>query len=131
MTANRLEKLAQKATAMAEAAGFGVWHTGGGCEAFGKMVKDIEDGDRYANMAIQIAHEGGSDIHADPAEPVWQVNVEIEDGAGDRPIDWASGLTLEGAIEVARGYEVRAEELWKANFSGDLVFPKGYGRSWG
>lgn len=120
MTAKRLEKLAQKATAIAAAEGFGVWQTGGGCEAFGKMLKDINDSSGFADMAIQIAHEGGSDIHADPAQPVWQVNVEIEDCTGSRSIDWAGGLTLGGALEVARGYEARTEELWEANFAGTL-----------
>jgi hypothetical protein len=115
----QLDELARRAAALAEPEGFHVEHQGGGCEALCKRLKSIE-GDGHAFLEVFIANDGGDDICADPDEPVWQVSVQLEDAKDVRSLDGQWCLTLSEAFEVARGYEARADELWEANFTGNV-----------
>ena len=123
MAKRKINEATERAIAMAEAAGYPIWQTGGGCEAFGKSLKEVPVEDDVADLTVLITTEGGTDIDGDPDEAIWEVGVNYQDPDGGDTVESEEGLTLAAAIEVARGYEARAEELWEANFPGQAAKP--------
>jgi hypothetical protein len=118
MTRGKKQEHLEQAIAMAEAAGYAIWQTGGGFEAFGKLLKEVPVGDDVAALDILITTDEGCDIVGDPSKPIWAAGVNYQDPRGGDSVAHKGGVTLARAIEIARGYEARAGEFWAANFPG-------------
>lgn len=117
------EENVDQAITMAKDAGYNVWQTGGGCEAFGKVLKELVEGDFGSHLDILITTEGGTDIDGGPSDAVWEVGVNFQDNNGAETIVSEESLTLAKAIEVARGFEARADEFWAENYTGTVAKP--------
>jgi len=113
----------RRAKEMAEAAGYDLWETGGGCEAFGKTLRELTEGDFGSHLEVLITTDDGADVNADPAAPVWMAGVNFQDNHGGETVASQRNLTLAQAIKAARAFEARAEELWTDNFRGPGLAP--------
>jgi len=113
----------RQAKEMAEAAGYDLWETGGGCDAFGKTLRELVEGEFGSHLEVLITTDDGTDVVADPADPVWMVGVTFQNNYGGETVESTRNLTLAQAIETGRAYEARAEELWDEHYRGPGLAP--------
>ncbi|WP_327211380.1 hypothetical protein [Rhizobium leguminosarum] len=109
--------------ALAEANGFGIWDTGGGCRAYGIMLREEETpGGDVAILELLITTDQGSGVSAEPHERAWQAGVSYTDPRGGETLLISEdGLTLEDAIAQALEYAVQADRLWDENYDRDAI----------
>jgi hypothetical protein len=109
---------------IAQQAGFEIWDTGGGCDAFAKLLREEKtpDGDSVV-MELMITVEGGCSIDAAPDERVWGAGVNFTDPRGGHsPANTETDdLTLEEAIAVAIEYEKKADIYWAENYDAEAI----------
>jgi hypothetical protein len=111
------------AKALAAANGFGVWDTGGGCQAFGMVLREVETpNDDVATLEVLITTGMGCSVDAGPDEPVWQAGVSYMDPrGGDSVRITEETLTLDEAIAQALEYATQADLLWDENYDSDAI----------
>lgn len=118
------EMTPQDSIRIAEAAGFEIWHTGGGCRAFAKLLREVATpGDDVATMDLMITVEGGTSIDASPNDRVWGAGINYSDPrGGDSPrYTREDTFTLEEAIAKAREFEQQADEVWNESYDEDAI----------
>lgn len=118
-----ISRVRANAKTLAEANGFGLWDTGGGCQAFGMVLREAEtpDGD-VATLEAMITTGQGCSVDAVPDEPVWQAGVSYTDPrGGDSVRITEETLTLEEAIAQALEFAREADQLWEENYDSDAI----------
>jgi hypothetical protein len=114
----------QDSIRIAEEAGFEIWDTGGGCQAFAKMLReDTTPGGGHVYMELMITVEGGCSIDAAPDERVWGAGINFTDPrGGESPLNTdTDDLTLDEAIAVALGFEKQTDDVWKKNYDPEAI----------
>jgi len=111
-----MSKVNEEALAIAEAAGYQLWQTGGGCQAFGKMLKEVPVGDDVATLDILITTEGGTDVDGSPNSKVWECGITYTDPNGGDTLKSTRGKTLAEVLTFARGLESKRDEHWTQNY---------------
>jgi hypothetical protein len=108
---------------IAKAAGFGVWDTGGGCQAFGMMLREegTSNGD-VACLELMITTNQGTSVNAAPGEPCWEAGVNYTDPrGGESLVGTEETLTLHEAIAKAKEFARQADRMWDANYDRDAI----------
>jgi hypothetical protein len=126
LTSNEKETTmtAQDSIRIAKQAGFEIWDTGGGCQAFAKLLREVKTpGDDVATMDLMITKEGGTSINAAPDERVWGAGINYTDPrGGDSPIYTREDtFTLEEAIAKALEFEQQADEIWEKSYDAEAI----------
>lgn len=114
----------QDSKRIATEAGFEIWDTGGGCNAFAKLLREVPTpGDDVASMDLMITIEGGCSIDASPDERVWGAGINYTDPrGGGSPRDTGSELyTLAEAITKAAEFEKEADLVWSENYDAAAI----------
>lgn len=111
------------AVELAKKNGYGLWNTGGGCQAFGIKLREAETPDNdVAVLELLITTDEGCSVDAKADDPVWQVGVSYTDPRGGDSVRLSEeSLTLQEAISQGMAYAQEAELLWQENYSEDDI----------